>query len=86
MILYLVIKQRGEEARQADNLFHYLTYGVPDNHISTSTQEYDEQLSLETQISEFGQVPKQVERLIKEDSIYFYLILAILETTSTKIN
>jgi factor associated with neutral sphingomyelinase activation len=54
-------KQRGDEARQADNLFHYLTYGVPADHISTSTQEFDEQLSLETQILEFGQVPKQVE-------------------------
>ena len=53
-------KQRGEEARQADNLFHYLTYGVPNNHISKSTEEFDEQLSLETQILEFGQVPKQV--------------------------
>ncbi len=54
-------KQRGEEARRADNLFHYLTYGVPENHISKSTQEFDEQLSLETQILEFGQVPKQVQ-------------------------
>ncbi|CAF1031400.1 unnamed protein product [Rotaria sordida] len=53
-------KQRGEEARQTDNLFHYLTYGVPDNHIPTSTEQYDEQLSLETQILEFGQVPKQL--------------------------
>ena len=54
-------KQRGEEARQADNLFHFLTYGVPENHVSKSTEEFDEQLSLETQILEFGQVPKQVE-------------------------
>jgi factor associated with neutral sphingomyelinase activation len=53
-------KQRGDEARQSDNLFHYLTYGVPENTVSTSTEEYDEQLSLETQILEFGQVPKQV--------------------------
>ncbi|CAF4582282.1 unnamed protein product [Rotaria sp. Silwood1] len=53
-------KQSGEEARQADNLFHYLTYGVPENHTSTSTEEFDEQLSLETQILEFGQVPKQL--------------------------
>jgi len=55
-------KQRGEEARQTDNLFHYLTYGVPENHISTSTVEFNEQLSLETQILEFGQVPKQVTK------------------------
>ncbi|CAF4542343.1 unnamed protein product, partial [Rotaria sp. Silwood2] len=53
-------KQCGEEARQADNLFHYLTYGVPENHTSTSTEEFDEQLSLETQILEFGQIPKQL--------------------------
>lgn len=53
-------KQRGEEARKADNLFHYLTYGVPNKHTATSTREFDEQLSLETQILEFGQVPKQV--------------------------
>ena len=53
-------KQQGEEARRADNLFHYLTYGVPENHVSMSTEEYDEQLSFETQILEFGQVPKQV--------------------------
>ena len=53
-------KQRGEEARNSDNLFHYLTYGVPDKRDATSTQEFDEQLSLETQILEFGQVPKQV--------------------------
>jgi len=64
-------KQRGEEARRADNLFHYLTYGVPENHISRSTQEFDEQLSLETQILEFGQVPKQVEKKAKKDLIYF---------------
>jgi factor associated with neutral sphingomyelinase activation len=55
-------KQRGEEARQADNLFHYLTYGVPDNHMSKAAQEFDEQLSLETQVLEFGQVPKQVQK------------------------
>ena len=55
-------KQRGEAAREADNLFHYLTYGVPDNHVSKSTAEFDEQLSLETQMLEFGQVPKQVEK------------------------
>lgn len=53
-------KQRGEEARKADNLFHYLTYGVSDKQKAISTQEFDEQLSLETQILEFGQVPKQV--------------------------
>ena len=53
-------KQRGEKARQDDNLFHYLTYGVPEGHTSISTDQFDEQLSLETQILEFGQVPKQV--------------------------
>ncbi|UJR30880.1 hypothetical protein I4U23_018392 [Adineta vaga] len=53
-------KQRGEEARAADNLFHYLTYGVPENQISKSADEFNEYLSLETQILEFGQVPKQL--------------------------
>ncbi|CAF0775088.1 unnamed protein product [Adineta steineri] len=53
-------KQRGEEAHQADNLFHYLTYGVPEKHVSTPIDEYNEQLSFETQILEFGQVPKQL--------------------------
>jgi factor associated with neutral sphingomyelinase activation len=55
-------KQRGEAAREADNLFHYLTYGTPDNYISKSSQDFNEQLSLETQILEFGQVPKQVQK------------------------
>ncbi|CAF1456017.1 unnamed protein product [Rotaria magnacalcarata] len=53
-------KQRGDEARCADNLFHYLTYGVPENHSLTEMEQYEEQLSLETQILEFGQVPKQL--------------------------
>ncbi|CAF5223645.1 unnamed protein product, partial [Rotaria magnacalcarata] len=46
-------KQRGDEARCADNLFHYLTYGVPENHSLTEMEQYEEQLSLETQILEF---------------------------------
>lgn len=57
-------KQRGEEARQADNLFHYLTYGVPEKSTSPSDESFEEKLSLETQILEFGQVPKQVLKLI----------------------
>ncbi|CAF0851553.1 unnamed protein product [Adineta ricciae] len=53
-------KQRDEEARKADNLFHYLTYGVPEGQVAKTTDEYNDQLSLETQILEFGQVPKQL--------------------------
>ncbi len=71
-------KQRGEQARQSDNLFHYLTYGVPENHRSTLTGEFDEQLSLETQILEFGQVPKQVNRNRKEYSIENSLVSSCL--------
>lgn len=56
-------KQRGEAARQADNLFHYLTYGVPEQNDSKSVDSFDEQLSFETQILEFGQVPKQVKTI-----------------------
>lgn len=53
-------KQRGEEAEKSDNLFHPLTYGMPKRNPLTSTIQYDEELSLQTQILEFGQVPKQV--------------------------
>ena len=53
-------KQNGDEARRADNLFHYLTYGVPEYRSNLAIEDMDEQLSLETQILEFGQVPKQV--------------------------
>lgn len=52
-------KQRGEEARRADNLFHYLTYGEPTQN-SKLQNDFNEQLSVQTQILEFGQVPKQL--------------------------
>jgi len=52
-------KQRGDEARQADNLFHYLTYGEPAQN-SKLQNDFNEQLSVQTQILEFGQVPKQL--------------------------
>lgn len=54
-------KQRGDEARKADNLFHFLTYGTPPARNSKHEEDYNEQLSVQTQILEFGQVPKQVE-------------------------
>lgn len=51
-------RQRGEEAVKADNVFHYLTYegavdldGIPDP---------NERASMEIQIMEFGQTPKQL--------------------------
>lgn len=50
-------KQRGEEAKKADNLFYPLTYQG-----SVDVTMVDDDLlkaSLETQISEFGQTPKQ---------------------------
>ena len=51
-------KQRGAEAKQADNLFYPLTY---QGSIDVESVE-DEQMraSYELQISEFGQTPKQV--------------------------
>ncbi|XP_071092050.1 protein FAN-like [Haliotis cracherodii] len=51
-------QQRGEEAEKADNLFYYLTYeGAID---LDSIEDPNERAGLETQIMEFGQVPKQL--------------------------
>ncbi|XP_064610940.1 LOW QUALITY PROTEIN: protein FAN-like [Liolophura sinensis] len=51
-------KQRGEEAEKADNLFYYLTYeGAVD---MDSIIDLNERASLEIQIMEFGQTPKQL--------------------------
>ncbi|KAI8736726.1 protein FAN [Biomphalaria glabrata] len=51
-------QQRGEEAWKADNVFYYLTYeGAID---LDSIQDASERRSLETQIMEFGQTPKQL--------------------------
>ncbi|XP_035231706.1 protein FAN-like isoform X2 [Stegodyphus dumicola] len=51
-------KQRGEEAIKADNVFYYLTYegSVDLDSICDANQKY----SLEVQIMEFGQIPKQL--------------------------
>ncbi|GAB6030402.1 hypothetical protein CHUAL_007280 [Chamberlinius hualienensis] len=51
-------KQRGKAAELADNLFYYLTYeGAVD---LDSIEDANERHSLEVQIMEFGQVPKQI--------------------------
>ncbi|CAG5129217.1 unnamed protein product, partial [Candidula unifasciata] len=51
-------QQRGEEAEKADNVFYYLTYeGAID---LDSIKDASERTSLETQIMEFGQTPKQL--------------------------
>ncbi|KAK3745479.1 hypothetical protein RRG08_018697, partial [Elysia crispata] len=51
-------QQRGEEALKADNLFYYLTY---EGAIDLDSIESDaERRSMETQIMEFGQTPKQL--------------------------
>ncbi|XP_048576936.1 protein FAN isoform X2 [Nematostella vectensis] len=51
-------KQRGEEAWEADNVFYYLTYeGAVD---LDSITDPNERASLESQILEFGQTPKQL--------------------------
>eukprot|EP00117_Sycon_ciliatum_P047152 scpid28293/ scgid33705/ Protein FAN; Factor associated with neutral sphingomyelinase activation len=51
-------QQRGEEAVKADNLFYYLTYeGAVD---LASITDPNERASLEVQITEFGQTPKQL--------------------------
>ncbi|CAL1532355.1 unnamed protein product [Lymnaea stagnalis] len=51
-------QQRGQEAWEADNVFYYLTYeGAID---LDSIQDEAERRSLETQIMEFGQTPKQL--------------------------
>ncbi|KAK3746418.1 hypothetical protein QZH41_012767, partial [Actinostola sp. cb2023] len=53
-------KQRGEEAWKAENVFYYLTYeGAVD---LDSITEPNERASLEAQILEFGQTPKQLFR------------------------
>lgn len=51
-------KQRGEEAIKANNLFYHLCYeGAVDlDHINDLTKRH----ALEVQISEFGQIPKQL--------------------------
>lgn len=51
-------KQRGEEARKANNLFYHLCYeGAVDlDNINDLTKRH----ALEVQISEFGQIPKQL--------------------------
>ncbi|KAK4287855.1 hypothetical protein Pmani_039089 [Petrolisthes manimaculis] len=51
-------KQRGEEAEKADNLFYHLCYeGAVD---LAAVTDLNERLALEVQITEFGQVPKQI--------------------------
>ncbi|KAK6184595.1 hypothetical protein SNE40_007040 [Patella caerulea] len=51
-------KQRGLEAEKANNLFYYLTYeGAID---IDSFKDFNERSSMETQIMEFGQTPKQL--------------------------
>ncbi|XP_013421222.1 protein FAN [Lingula anatina] len=51
-------KQCGKEADEADNLFYYLTYeGAVD---LESIKDPNERASLEVQIMEFGQTPKQL--------------------------
>ncbi|XP_059177042.1 protein FAN-like [Physella acuta] len=51
-------QQRGDEAWKANNVFYYLTYeGAID---LDSIQDEAERKSLETQIMEFGQAPKQL--------------------------
>ncbi|XP_042895637.1 protein FAN [Parasteatoda tepidariorum] len=51
-------KQRGEEASKADNVFYYLTYeGAVD---LDSIKDINERYSLEVQIMEFGQIPRQL--------------------------
>ncbi|XP_012940404.1 protein FAN [Aplysia californica] len=51
-------RQRGEEAWEADNVFYHLTYeGAVDLY---SIKDEAERRSLETQIMEFGQTPKQL--------------------------
>ncbi|CAM9756268.1 unnamed protein product [Chrysoparadoxa australica] len=51
-------KQRGIEARKADNLFYYLTYeGAVD---LQTVQDPRERAALEDQIAEFGQCPRQL--------------------------
>ncbi|XP_023211855.1 BEACH domain-containing protein lvsF-like isoform X1 [Centruroides sculpturatus] len=51
-------KQQGEEAVKAKNVFYYLTYeGAID---LDSIKDINERYSLEVQIMEFGQTPKQI--------------------------
>lgn len=51
-------KQRGEEAEKADNLFFHLCYeGAID---IESINDFAKRHALEVQISEFGQIPKQL--------------------------
>lgn len=51
-------KQRGEEARKANNVFHYLTYeGAID---LDKINDLAKRHAYEVQISEFGQIPKQL--------------------------
>ena len=51
-------KQRGEAAVDADNLFYYLTYdGAVDVEAETDP---DKRASLQAQIAEFGQTPRQL--------------------------
>ncbi|XP_069951437.1 protein FAN isoform X2 [Cherax quadricarinatus] len=51
-------KQNGEEAEKADNLFYHLCYeGSVD---LTAITDLNDRLALEVQITEFGQVPKQL--------------------------
>ncbi|GIY03630.1 protein FAN [Caerostris extrusa] len=51
-------KQRGDEAIKADNVFYHLTYeGAVD---LDSINDVNERYSLEVQIMEFGQIPKQL--------------------------
>lgn len=54
-------QQRGDEALKADNLFYYLTY---EGAIDLDSIESDaERRSIETQIMEFGQTPKQLFKI-----------------------
>jgi len=51
-------KQQGEAADKADNVFYYLTYEGAIN--LDDIKEMSERHSLEVQIMEFGQVPRQI--------------------------
>ncbi|KAG1668548.1 Protein FAN [Nymphon striatum] len=51
-------KQKGEEAVKANNVFYYLTYeGAID---LDKIRDLNERYSMEVQINEFGQIPKQI--------------------------
>ncbi|KAH9489754.1 hypothetical protein Btru_036661 [Bulinus truncatus] len=78
-------QQRGEEAWKANNVFYHLTYeGAID---LDSVQDGAERRSLETQIMEFGQTPKQLfkgphPQRFKSQSIPGYIIETSVPTSA----